>query len=161
MDVVVYDDCLCVVSEDETRIHLDKDYVNNGRGMECVRCDNILHCPNCDSEDVDEAKVCSVCGEYFYPDSMYDVCPNCIENAKDDYKIAIEVGRIDENSANYVNGFLLYHFWDELDEMLTKEIKLENEYFPEKISRDANRYLTDKDDLIVEVLIHMAKEEDK
>ena len=154
-------DCGCVFGEDEARIEQDKDYVNNGLGMECVRCDNILHCPNCDSEDVDEAKVCSVCGEYFYPDSMYDVCNNCIDNAKDDYKIAMEVGRLEGNDSHYVNGFLLYHFSDELDEMLTKEIKLETEYFPEKISRDANRYLTDKEDLVVEVLINMTKEENK
>jgi len=159
--MLICNDCGCVFGEDEARIEQDKDYVNNGLGMECVRCDDILHCPNCDSQDVEEAKVCSVCGEYFYPDSMYDVCPNCIENAKDDYKIAMEVGRLEGNDSHYVNGFLLYHFFDELDEMLTKEIKLENEYFPEKISRDANRYLTDKDDLIVEVLINMTKEENK
>jgi hypothetical protein len=129
--------------------------------MECVRCDDILHCPDCDSDEVEEAKECVICGDFFYPDSVYDVCPNCIENAKDDYKIAMEVGRLEGNDSHYVNGFLLYHFFDELDEMLTKEIKLENEYFPEKISRDANRYLTDKDDLIVEVLINMTKEENK
>ena len=45
-------------SEDEARIEQDKDYVNNGLGMECVRCDDILYCPECDSQEVDEAVLC-------------------------------------------------------------------------------------------------------
>lgn len=159
--MLICNDCGCVFSEDEARIEQDKDYVNNGLGMECVRCDNILHCPDCDSQDVEEAKVCSVCGEYFYPDSVYDICNNCIDNAKDDYKIAIEVGRIEGNDSHYVNGFLLYHFFDELDEILLKEIEFEKKYYPDKLSRDAKSYLTDKEDLVVEVLTDTIKDEEK
>ena len=157
--MLICNDCGCVFGEDEARIEQDKDYVDNGLGLECIRCDNILHCPNCDSEDIEEAKECPVCGEYFYPESKYDVCPNCIENAKDDYKIAIEVGRIEGNDSHYINGFLLYHFFDKLDDILTRQIEMENKYFPERIQQDSNRYLTDKEDLTVEVLINIAKEE--
>ena len=97
----------------------------------------------------------------FYPDSMYDICNNCIDNAKDDYKVAIEVGRLEGSDSHYINGFLLYHFFDKLDDILTRQIEMENKYFPERIQQDSNRYLTDKEDLVVEVLINMIKDEDK
>ena len=70
--MLICNNCGYVFGEDEARIEQDKDYVNNGLGMECVRCDNILHCPNCDSEDVDEAKECPV---YHFFDVL-DESPN-------------------------------------------------------------------------------------
>lgn len=159
--MLICNNCGCVFDEDEARVEQDKDYVNNGLGMECVRCDNILHCPNCDSQDIEEAKECPVCGEYFYPDSMYDVCNNCIDNAKDDYNIAIAVGEIESKGEYNINDFLLSHFSDVLDEMLIKELELENKYYPERIQQDSYRYLSDKEDLVVEVLINMIKDEEK
>lgn len=75
-------DCGCVFGEDEARIEQDKDYVNNGLGMECVRCDDILHCPDCDSDEVDEAVLCKECGEYFYPEGFNLICPSCMDEEK-------------------------------------------------------------------------------
>lgn len=72
-------ECGCIFREDEARIEQDKDYVNNGLGMECVRCDDIFHCPDCDSDEVDEAVLCKECGEYFYREGYNTICPACMD----------------------------------------------------------------------------------
>lgn len=77
--MLICNDCGNVFTEVEARIEQDKDYVNNGLGMECVRNESTIHCPECGSEEVEEAKVCKECGEYFYPDGYNLICPNCRE----------------------------------------------------------------------------------
>ena len=42
-----------------------------------------LHCPECDSEDIDEAEYCDYCGDAFRPEDLTDgICQACLEKGE-------------------------------------------------------------------------------
>lgn len=43
-----------------------------------AECYDVGHCPNCGSEDYEEAKRCTVCGEWFIPKCVEEVCEECV-----------------------------------------------------------------------------------
>lgn len=36
-------------------------------------------CPDCGSDDVEECKKCLICGEYFAPDRVEEICSDCMQ----------------------------------------------------------------------------------
>ena len=51
------------------------------------------YCPECGSDDYDEAKECGVCGQWFLPDGCEETCEECIDNLSNElYKIQIKYG---------------------------------------------------------------------
>lgn len=61
-------------------------------------------CPHCKKGEMVEATECKVCGEYFYDESNYKVCDDCLDKSKT-LDTALAIG--EENTTDvYVNGFV-------------------------------------------------------
>lgn len=52
----------------------ERDTDEGGYGNVMYRED---HCPNCDSDDIDEATECPICGEHHGSDGRTDICTDC------------------------------------------------------------------------------------
>lgn len=80
-------------------------------------------CPNCGSEDFEEAEQCPICGEWFSEEDMqYGVCADCIEKnvTKDN---AFLYGSEDTQTVE-INGFLAWCYSaDEIMEILSKHFE--------------------------------------
>ncbi len=76
------------------------------------------YCPNCGSEDFEEAGHCIKCDEFFPLDKMVgSICRDCLEKRMND-DTALAYGN-DRKEAVELNGFLAYIFSaSEIDEIL-------------------------------------------
>ena len=85
-------------------------------------------CPNCGSEDFEQAGHCLKCGEDFSLDEMVgSVCKECVEKAQT-FDNALKYGEV-RKAAVELNGFIAYAFSaSEINEILANILKLENEH---------------------------------
>lgn len=112
----------------------------------------IYECPECEGWSI-PIIACELCGEEFVEESAsITVCPECLEKAKKDYEIAMEIGDAHTGDNDLgINDFLLDFFSDYLEEILIEEI---HKYFDSPLSsrEDVERYLEDKEEEIIEIL---------
>lgn len=100
-----------------------------------VMCGGDLVCPNCHSDNYDEAVCCAVCGEYYPEGETYDgYCENCLcevstaENVLDfceDDKIDIEV--------NFGAVSMLKMLGFDLNEIITTYAREVSATFPDRL----------------------------
>jgi hypothetical protein len=142
----------CEVCEHEFNKEQSKIIYKNYDGTE------IYECPKCGRWSIPIIN-CEICGKEFEEErASITVCPECLEEAKKDYEIAMEIGDAHTGDNDLgINDFLLDFFSDYLEEILIKEI---HEYFdsPLSSSRDVERYLEDKEEEIIEILRKRKKE---
>lgn len=83
--------------------------------------DSVQYCPNCGSEDIEEAGHCIKCGDYFPIDEMIgSICKECVEKRAtraNAYLYAIasdyeDISRIDEMSDKQIEAFCLEDKYD-------------------------------------------------
>lgn len=84
-------------------------------------------CPNCGSEDFEQAGHCIKCGKDFPLDEMVgSICKECVEKAQT-FDNALKYGN-DRKSTVELNGFIAYAFSaSEINEILANVLKLANE----------------------------------
>ena len=67
-------------------------------------------CPNCGSEDIEEAEACSECGAVKSKDSLINgICAGCIKEAAEDMRLAYQYGAA-RTSVIELNGVLARAF---------------------------------------------------
>ena len=67
-------------------------------------------CPNCGSEDIEEAESCVECGAVKSKDSLINgICAGCIKEAAEDMRLAYQYGA-DRTSVSELNGVLAMAF---------------------------------------------------
>ena len=67
-------------------------------------------CPNCGSEDIEEAESCVECGAVKSKDSLINgICAGCIKEAADDMRLAYQYGA-ERTSVIELNGVLAMAF---------------------------------------------------
>ena len=123
--------------------------------------DSEQYCPNCGSEDIEEAEQCSICGEWHSEDALSGgVCEKCldkhatIENAikwgedeREEAEKFMKYHSIRPSQADClipINGFLAYVYTpSEIDEILRKDFESLRKDFPAKAQEYASNYITD------------------
>ena len=118
-------------------------------------------CPNCGSEDFEEAAQCSICGDWHLADKLTGgVCEECL-NKYSTIKNAIEFGearrayqrkyrdRHEEMPTNFyaavfVNEFLAHLYGDRVNEILMKQFQEDMKLID--YGKDARNYITDDPD---------------
>ena len=71
-------DCQQFIEEEDTKIRREK--VGEYAGAPAYR--SYVYCPQCGSDQLEEARRCPVCGEW-KPDDLYDYCEACRDDAYD------------------------------------------------------------------------------
>ena len=136
----------CEACEHEFNKEQSKLIYKNHDGIE------IYECPKCEGWSIPIIN-CEICGEEFAEErASITICPECLEKAKRDYEIAMEIGDAHTGDNDLgINDFLLHFFSDCLEEILIKEL---HKYFdsPHSSHRDVERYLEDKEEEIIEIL---------
>ena len=106
--------CLdCKEYFDEPKVDRSK-YHSNSIGYDGIYEEEICRCPNCNSEDFEEAReLCDSCNEFFYEtkdvNGVY-LCPDCYEKVKDILSDATDkiVGELDMDALKVhalISGF--------------------------------------------------------
>lgn len=98
-------------------------------------------CPNCGSEDFEEAAECSECGRVHAVDALIDgLCAECIEKKSDDILTAYQYGESRTQTVE-LNGMLASAFTKEqIEDLLYKVLTM-----TDTAAREAKRFC--KDDL--------------
>lgn len=80
------------------------------------------YCPNCGSEDIEEAVQCSICKKWFSPDeTVHGVCDNCLEKNMT-VATATKYGA-DRKISVELNGFLAWVFDGRIEDILTQHLQ--------------------------------------
>ena len=99
------------------------------------------YCPNCGSEDFEEAGHCIKCDEDFPLEQMVvSICRGCVEKAQT-FDNALRYGA-DRKESVEINGFLAWAFTtSDIEEILTNVLRIEAGH--EVGKEDAHKYLSD------------------
>ena len=97
------------------------------------------YCPNCRSEDIEEAEQCDICGEWHAADYLKcGVCKKCAE--RDDPREAYAYGA-ERKTCVELNGFLAYAYSaQEIEAALWQDLMSSR---PGLVKEYANRFITD------------------
>lgn len=97
------------------------------------------YCPNCGSEDIEEAAQCEICGDWHAADYLHcGVCEKCAE--LDDPREAYAYGSA-RKSCVELNGFLAYSYSaQEIEAALWKDLMSSR---PSLVKEYANKFITD------------------
>ena len=95
-------------------------YTSMGNAMAETCVDTL--CPHCKKGELVEATECKACGEYFYDESNYKVCDDCLDKNKT-LETALAIG--EENTTDvYINGFVKDVLGDKrINEILVQYIR--------------------------------------
>ena len=123
--------------------------------------DSEQYCPNCGSEDFEEASQCSICGSWHSYDALKGgVCEDCL-NKHSTIENAIAWGEDEreytENWLTYnsvhpsngnrpiaINSFFAYVYTEsEINEILAKNFEEVSKQFPNKAQEYATNFITD------------------
>lgn len=98
-------------------------------------------CPNCQSDEFEEAQKCEVCGEYMLEDEIFgDVCEGCIQQYENDIQGCYELSQNEAEEIS-INAFLCTMFTtQEIEELLLRELKNANASCKKFIESDKTRF---------------------
>ena len=98
-------------------------------------------CPNCESDDFEEARKCEICGEYMLADELFgDVCEDCIQQYENDIQGCYELSQ-NETVEISINAFLYEMFTtQEIEELLLRELISSNASCKRFIESDKTRF---------------------
>lgn len=94
------------------------------------------YCPNCGSEDIEEAERCEVCGELFVDDDMIGhVCRECFDKGITQQN-AFRYGETDINDVE-INGFLAWVYEkDQINRILKEHFMQESETWKRRMVKE-------------------------
>lgn len=98
------------------------------------------YCPNCGSEDFEEAEQCELCGEWHVADKVHNgVCDDCLQKAETMGNV-VAFGNTDKQEVE-LNGFLAWAFTpSEIEDILINELlkskDLANNYMHNYVMND-------------------------
>lgn len=121
--MLICDKCGELVDENELETVHDRDYVNNGLGMECVRDDEFYKECNCGGDWV-EATECRICGKWFNDELYIKVCEECLEDNAT-FENALKVGNEEECQQEIkINGYLAREYSkDQIESLLLRDLE--------------------------------------
>lgn len=81
MSVKYCKDCGCIFDEEDANIE-DCGFYTEVWGHQEYQVFDVLRCPDCNSDEIDDAEKCEECGDYFSPDELDEdgYCPYCHED---------------------------------------------------------------------------------
>ena len=92
-------------------------------------------CPCCNSDELEEATKCKICGEYFYDEYGTEVCEDCIDS-EHTVETALKYGAERMESVAVNGAFFAIYSEEEINAILTKHFE---EHFTDH-SREVVRY---------------------
>jgi len=102
------------------------------------------YCPNCGSEDFEEAEQCDLCGDWHVAENVTNgVCEKCLEESAT-VGNAVAFGNTDKQEVE-LNGFLAWAYTpDEIEDILINDLlknkTLANDYVHQYITNDTFMY---------------------
>ena len=109
-------------------------------------------CPNCHNDEFEEAKMCKLCGEYFYDEDNIGVCEECLE-ISETVETALEYGAERMESVAINGAFYAVYTEEEINAILTKHFE---EHFTDH-SKQVVRYCEEEKRDFAEWLIEKRK----
>lgn len=119
--MLICENCGRLADEDDLEIINDRDYVNNGVGLECVRKDSWFKECSCGG-NWEKAKKCKLCEEWFYDEDYAEICNKCLEeNAT--FENALMFGDNFKTDIQ-INGYLAEEYsQDKIENLILKDLK--------------------------------------
>lgn len=101
----------------------DKDFVDNGLGLECVRSDTICEDCSCGGTFT-EATNCLLCGDFFYDKHYREICDDCLEEEAT-FENALKMGDEEDCKEEIkINGYLASEYDScQIESLLLKDLK--------------------------------------
>ena len=106
--------------------------------------DSEQYCPNCGSEDFEEAEHCEECDEWFPVGTCANgICESCMEKHASDFETVKRYGDSHKEERT-INGFFSWMFTDdEIDEILEREARSSifiQEYMKKYATQDPDEF---------------------